>query len=291
MNEIPLKPYYVYVLADPTSEEVFYVGKGQGVRIYAHSNEAIQKLEDRDKLNKIREITNSGKNIIERVVGRYDLEEEAFAVEATLINWVYGYENLTNLNRGKGSTSIRKLENGLINELDFLDVPRVNIKDGSFTTALEQKNARFNIEERLIAITKQLIEVCPKIFKGTIQAQDISAPDLSRPKDPTFYIIISELARLEFVLRPNSTKISCVLTCIKNNAEAAKNFEIWCERQGIKVSMAGTKKPYFKLDKYLDCEEPKIKSWWKTDDVDLPPDSLDQLLKLTSLSIKQFKQS
>ncbi|MDN7135355.1 hypothetical protein [Pseudidiomarina terrestris] len=41
------------------------------------------------------------------MIGRYESKSEALAVEATLINWVYGHSELKNINRGHGHQRIR----------------------------------------------------------------------------------------------------------------------------------------------------------------------------------------
>ena len=59
----------------------------------------------------IAEIKDAGNSIKQTVIGRFDTEEEAFAVECTLIHWVYGAENLTNIASGHGANSIRPQNN------------------------------------------------------------------------------------------------------------------------------------------------------------------------------------
>ena len=43
---------------------------------------------------KIQEIEKRGKNVYRVIIGRYETEEEALSVEATLIKWVYGFDNI-----------------------------------------------------------------------------------------------------------------------------------------------------------------------------------------------------
>ncbi|RUO62208.1 GIY-YIG nuclease family protein [Pseudidiomarina insulisalsae] len=104
--------YYVYQLIDPRDLSVFYVGEGQDQRVHAHLNEYDTLIANRQKLkhpkhNKINELIESGYKPICIVIGRYKTKAEALAVEATLINWVYGHSELTNLNRGHGHENIR----------------------------------------------------------------------------------------------------------------------------------------------------------------------------------------
>ncbi|HIO04524.1 MAG TPA: GIY-YIG nuclease family protein, partial [Gammaproteobacteria bacterium] len=44
--------YYVYLLLDPITDEIFYVGKGKGNRVFSH----LKDISDNDKVRKIQEI-------------------------------------------------------------------------------------------------------------------------------------------------------------------------------------------------------------------------------------------
>ena len=50
--------FYVYLLSDPDTGEIFYVGKGKGNRVFSHLNDN----SDNDKVKKIKEIQSKGKN-------------------------------------------------------------------------------------------------------------------------------------------------------------------------------------------------------------------------------------
>ncbi len=118
----PLLPYYVYVLLNPLeNNEPFYVGKGTGNRLLQHNLEAERLRREADqkclaeeitmsaKLEKINSIKDANLEPIGIIIGRYETEEEAFAVEATLIHFMFGYDNLTNVASGHGSKFIRTL--------------------------------------------------------------------------------------------------------------------------------------------------------------------------------------
>ena len=38
--------WYVYALRDPRNSKVFYIGKGQGNRVFAHANDAVAEEGD-----------------------------------------------------------------------------------------------------------------------------------------------------------------------------------------------------------------------------------------------------
>ena len=103
--------YYVYRLIDPRNGQTFYVGKGKGNRVFAHVNDALKSFngesyidEKEDdvssKIMQIRDIRNSGLEVI-HIIQRYGLtEKEAFEVEAALID---AFDGLTNMQSGHAS--------------------------------------------------------------------------------------------------------------------------------------------------------------------------------------------
>ena len=107
IQEFPLSvieklDYYVYLLIDPENKQVFYVGKGIGNRIFAHINAALTDATPSDKLDKIRAIRSNGREV-NHIVHRHGLtEEEAFEVEAALIDFI-GLSGLTNQIQGYNS--------------------------------------------------------------------------------------------------------------------------------------------------------------------------------------------
>lgn len=80
--------YYVYLLIDPKTNKVFYVGKGTGNRIFAHINTAISSPLESDKLAKIRLIHSKGLEVKHAIIRHGLTEKEAFEVEASLIDFI-----------------------------------------------------------------------------------------------------------------------------------------------------------------------------------------------------------
>lgn len=93
---------YVYRLIDPRNGETFYVGKGQGDRVFAHIRDEQNLDGDQvdNKLKRIREIRNAGFDVA-HVIHRHGMDSTtAFEVEAALID---AYPGLTNIAGGAGS--------------------------------------------------------------------------------------------------------------------------------------------------------------------------------------------
>lgn len=82
-----LNGFYVYALADPRDDRVFYIGKGAGNRVFNHEIESGKHLgSEKQKLKTIRAIEKSGLSV-KRIIVNWGLSEsEAFAAEAALIN-------------------------------------------------------------------------------------------------------------------------------------------------------------------------------------------------------------
>lgn len=93
--------YYVYILIDPRNDEIFYVGKGSGNRVFVHENE----LGVQEKDQRISDILSEGLEVKKYIVHSGMTEEAALAAEATLINLYttrkcFDEVNLTNVQIG-----------------------------------------------------------------------------------------------------------------------------------------------------------------------------------------------
>jgi hypothetical protein len=93
--------HYVYRLIDPRTGTTFYVGRGQGDRVFSHAagQQKATAAQDSEelKLKTIRKIMNAGFDV-QHVVHRHGLSEEtAREVESALID---AYPGLTNLQAG-----------------------------------------------------------------------------------------------------------------------------------------------------------------------------------------------
>lgn len=96
--------FYVYCLIDPRTERPFYIGKGKGNRVFEHAEDSLNESLESDKLAAIRAIHSEG-NRVKTIVIRHGLtEDEAFKIEASLIDTINYFSNwLTNEVLGHGA--------------------------------------------------------------------------------------------------------------------------------------------------------------------------------------------
>lgn len=95
---VPDSTYYVYGLIDPRNREVFYVGKGQGGRMYHHVNDVKNgSVCNEKKTARIKEILESGAEVEYSVFSTFESESLALDYERLKIG---EYENLTNIMAG-----------------------------------------------------------------------------------------------------------------------------------------------------------------------------------------------
>ena len=183
----PLLPYYVYLLLDPMQGNTpFYVGKGTGTRVNSHVAEVRRMLALESALptgttagtglpsvkrRRIMDILGASMAPIELIVARFETEDEAFAVEATLINLVYGFDNLANLNRGHGSSFMRSLKDvqkvqrevtaqAQIDKIPGIDLQIIKgVRDGAFKNdkihGLTEAGAYDKLEELQAACSRR----------------------------------------------------------------------------------------------------------------------------------------
>lgn len=148
--------YYVYILKDPRTSTIFYIGKGVGNRVFQHVTGALTSPEISDKLNLIREIQNS-KNLVEHYILRHGLTQtQSLEIESACID-LLGLENLTN--RVKGHNTWK---NGLktIDEIiQYYDAKIIEIIEPSIIITVNRYYDRFITPESLYKITRSAWKV------------------------------------------------------------------------------------------------------------------------------------
>lgn len=173
--------YYVYALIDPRNNEIFYVGKGQGLRATQHEEEVrriLNTTDDNSEINtlkqkRITDIQNAGKNVIIYLL-RHGISAEIFPnvnekvaleLESIMIDFIHHVQNedvsiskeqLTNIQNGYRTT-----ERGFI----------------SFEEFRENRTAQFFKDDGLIFLPPidNYIEGKDNVFKrakGTWKIQD-----------------------------------------------------------------------------------------------------------------------
>ena len=149
--------YYVYLLIDPRDNSIFYVGKGQGDRIFAHAKGALKENESSSlspKNDLIKEIINEGKEVDYRMV-RWGIEneEKAFEIESILIDL------LTN-------ESLKKT-GGIKNKIDGKHSQNYGIRTPKEIEALLTRGNldTSNLKDKLVAITLNISLEGPSLYE------------------------------------------------------------------------------------------------------------------------------
>lgn len=102
------KKYYVYILEIEGTGEIFYVGKGSGKRSKSHRTIAKDKKKNHYPVYcKINFLLKNGSDFRDRIIARFDTEEEAYNKEVELIS-IIGKDNLTNVTNGGDGSSFKK---------------------------------------------------------------------------------------------------------------------------------------------------------------------------------------
>ena len=101
------KKYYVYLLINPITNKIFYVGKGKGKRIESHVKRAKMGLIDNEpKYTEIMSIINTGLKPIEFIFQDNMLENNAFMLEGFLIKSLKEF-GLTNISSGTATNTYK----------------------------------------------------------------------------------------------------------------------------------------------------------------------------------------
>lgn len=179
--------YYVYLLVDPRSNKIFYVGKGKGDRVFNHVRCAISTEGESDKLNTIRDINKAGLEVRYYIV-RHGLEEnEAFLVESVLIDLLTfrdfsSVANITNIQAGhhqfdRGIKTAEELEalynGGELEEHGIIDrVLTINI-NGTYSLKYEGKQSIYEATRKSWKLSPNRaknVQYVLSEFRGVVRA-------------------------------------------------------------------------------------------------------------------------
>jgi hypothetical protein len=189
--DIPLREFYVYALIDPRDGSIFYVGKGKRERILHHAaqvvideafkdcdNSEVNSNSDQSRTEKelrIAEIKMASLSVIERVLARFNTEDEAFAVESVLIHWVYGRKQeggaLTNIQAGHNHNNVRR--KGNLDQCEYLDVVKQMRSEPGVYGSTELKKLQDN---QIPSIAVETVEQLRVLLPLRLQHLKISDP-------------------------------------------------------------------------------------------------------------------
>lgn len=165
--------YYVYRLVDPRNGHTFYVGKGKNNRIFLHASCALKKYSDVDyiaeeddddnlKYKTIREIKDSGLEII-YIIQKYGLEErDALIIESALIDAYSIDRKLTNKIKGFNSS---EPTNAITIQKDFLAKEYVDSTSNPKYIIIKVKDYWLNQRKDRYECTRSAWKLNPEVAK------------------------------------------------------------------------------------------------------------------------------
>lgn len=216
-----LKKYYVYELINSITNEVFYVGKGQSYRVNQHELDAKNVLYDSPKIDMIREITQQGGEVIKLIIGRFNEENEALAVESTLIHWIYGIQNLTNIAGGHGCDTIRPKGDCCI--IEGIDIPpKERSNNGEYTSLETRKIIENDIENFMRSVKGELEQKLNIIFSDV---------KIDKSRFTEIYHEISDVKIAIFSNNSTTKKLKLEIRPITSRKEHVRKIIELCSKQ------------------------------------------------------------
>ena len=151
--------YYVYLLVNPETKTPFYVGKGEGNRVFDHLNEAKEGKKGTDKLDQIQAILKKNKSV-EHVIVRHGLNEKtAYHIEASLIDTFRYIPALNDFVKGNIQGGLNSIENGLMSSEEvkrkYNATPLNSIPKDTIIININSSYRRASGEDKLYTATKE----------------------------------------------------------------------------------------------------------------------------------------
>jgi hypothetical protein len=123
---------YVYIYSHPITNEIFYVGKGKGNRIFSH----LEEQSDSQKVKYLADLASNGlKPKLEILIHGLEDDKTAFRVESSIIDLI-GIKNLTNKQSGYKSATFGRMSLKQINAL--YDKESIEVDDPAILIRINQ---------------------------------------------------------------------------------------------------------------------------------------------------------
>ena len=133
--------YYVYLYSHPETNEIFYIGKGKGNRVFSH----LEEQKESEKVQYINDLRNQKlEPKIEILVHGLENEKTALRVESSIIDLI-GIGKLTNINNGYESSTFGRMTLEQINSQ--YDKQKTDIIEPSILIRIN-KAFRYSMSER-----------------------------------------------------------------------------------------------------------------------------------------------
>jgi hypothetical protein len=151
--------YYVYLLIDPDTKVPFYVGKGEGNRIFDHLNNAKKGKRGTEKLDHIQSILNQ-KKTVDHVIVRHGLNEKtAYQIESSLIDTFRFVPAFNDFASGNVQGGMNSIENGLMSSEEvkrkYNAMPLNTMPDNTIIININSSYKRASGKDRLYKATKE----------------------------------------------------------------------------------------------------------------------------------------